>query len=204
MYVFADDTLGGFSCGFRYNSSRVEIDTIVIDDAAFPPGESAMVNATLLAGQRMFLIGGADLAPLAGMWGLWEGEHIADLVFDLDPATPDTVITIDSTFVPPAGLWRFAVWVNGQTTVLSISPEFQTGRIVIGAPPIPCGDLDGSGAIDVADALLLIYYVFAQGPPPIDVSGGDVDCDGKVNITDAVYLIAYIFSFGAPPCANCP
>lgn len=67
-----------------------------------------------------------------------------------------------------------------------------------------CGDVDGSGSIDISDPIYLLNYIFAVGPAPADDSGGDVDCDGHTTITDAVYMIYYIFSDGDVPCANCP
>ena len=66
-----------------------------------------------------------------------------------------------------------------------------------------CGDMDGSGEINISDAVYLINYIFSHGPAPQDTRSGDIDCDGAVTIADAVYLINYIFSHGAAPCALC-
>ena len=66
-----------------------------------------------------------------------------------------------------------------------------------------CGDANGSGNINIADAVFLIAYIFAGGTPPGDCNYpngmGDASGDGKINISDAVYLIAYIFVGGATP-----
>lgn len=67
-----------------------------------------------------------------------------------------------------------------------------------------CGDADGSGAVTISDAVLLINYIFAGGPAPNPLLSGDADCSGSVTISDAVYLINYIFAGGAVPCASCP
>ncbi len=68
-----------------------------------------------------------------------------------------------------------------------------------------CGDFSGSNQIDITDAVYLVNYIFAGGPPPADPSGGDIDCSGRTDIGDAVYLINYIFVVGSPePCAACP
>jgi hypothetical protein len=76
---------------------------------------------------------------------------------------------------------------------------------LIGALPVACGwscgDINGSGAIDVGDAVRLIYYLFAGGPAPLDLSTGDVNQDGRLNIADAVYLINFVFLGGPAPCA---
>ena len=66
-----------------------------------------------------------------------------------------------------------------------------------------CGDADGSQSISISDAVYLINYIFAGGPPPNPVLAGDADCSHAVSISDAVYLINYIFAGGQAPCANC-
>lgn len=63
-----------------------------------------------------------------------------------------------------------------------------------------CGDADGSGAVDIDDAVFLIEYIFAGGPEPDPIESGEVDCSGSTDIDDVVYLISYIFSGGNAPC----
>ena len=65
-----------------------------------------------------------------------------------------------------------------------------------------CGDADGSGAIDISDAVYLIAYIFGGGPAPNPICHGDADGSAAVDISDAVYLIAYIFGGGPTP--HCP
>lgn len=67
-----------------------------------------------------------------------------------------------------------------------------------------CGDVDGSGSINISDAVYLLCYIFGECPPPLDDHSGDASCDGRTNITDCVYLIYYIFGGGQEPCASCP
>ncbi len=63
------------------------------------------------------------------------------------------------------------------------------------------GDANGDGAVDVADAVYLISYIFKSGTAPEPLENGDANCDGEVDIADAVYLITYIFKSGSPPCS---
>lgn len=63
-----------------------------------------------------------------------------------------------------------------------------------------CGNVNGSGGIDIDDIVYLIAYVFQGGPAPSPVSIGDVNCSGGVDIDDIVYLIAYVFQGGNAPC----
>ena len=71
-------------------------------------------------------------------------------------------------------------------------------------PEITCGDVDGSGEVNIGDAVYLINYIFAYGAAPVDPEGGDTNCDVSTNITDAVVLINYIFASGPAPCEACP
>jgi len=67
-----------------------------------------------------------------------------------------------------------------------------------------CGDADGSGQINIGDAVRLIAYIFAGGAAPVPLLAGDADCSLDINVADAVYLVEYIFAHGAAPCAGCP
>ena len=71
------------------------------------------------------------------------------------------------------------------------------------APDYLCGDADGEGTINIADAVYLISYIFSHGSAPSPLAAGDADCDGVITIADVVYLIGYIFSHGPAPCAGC-
>ncbi len=61
------------------------------------------------------------------------------------------------------------------------------------------GDANGDGAINIADAMYIINYLFTGGPAPDPLWVGDANCDGAVNIADAMYLINYLFAGGPPP-----
>ncbi len=69
-------------------------------------------------------------------------------------------------------------------------------------PGYICGDANANGAINVADAVFIVSYIFREGPAPVPFEAGDANCDGAVNVGDAVYIVNYIFREGPPPC--CP
>ncbi len=67
-----------------------------------------------------------------------------------------------------------------------------------------CGDADANGDVNISDAVYIIQWIFAGGPPPWPIVAGNANCDQATNISDAVYLISYVFAGGEAPCANCP
>lgn len=66
--------------------------------------------------------------------------------------------------------------------------------------PSSCGDVDGSGLVDIDDIVYLISYIFGGGPPPVPLESGDVDCTFAIDVDDVVYLIQYVFAGGYSPC----
>ncbi len=67
-----------------------------------------------------------------------------------------------------------------------------------------CGDVDGSGSINISDVVYFINYIFNDGPVPKDRFQGDFDCTGGGYIGDVVFLLNYLFNSGPEPCAGCP
>jgi hypothetical protein len=61
------------------------------------------------------------------------------------------------------------------------------------------GDANNDEAVDVADVVYLINYLFISGPPPVALPSGDVNCDRRIDISDVVYLINYLFIRGPAP-----
>lgn len=63
-----------------------------------------------------------------------------------------------------------------------------------------CGDVNNSGAVNIADITYLINWVYKAGPAPLCGNDcGDVDNSGTVNITDITYLINYLYKGGMGP-----
>jgi hypothetical protein len=90
-------------------------------------------------------------------------------------------------------------------SVLGQSIAGSSGTVTSGflsAPVMPNylpGDADGSGTVDIADAVFLISYIFRGGMYPVPLTRGDADCSKDVDISDAVFLIRYIFRGGSAP-----
>jgi uncharacterized repeat protein (TIGR03803 family) len=66
-------------------------------------------------------------------------------------------------------------------------------RIALSVP----GDVNGDGAVSVADVFSLIGYLFAGGAAP--EGSADVNGDGRTDVQDVFYLISFLFAGGLPP-----
>jgi M6 family metalloprotease-like protein len=53
------------------------------------------------------------------------------------------------------------------------------------------GDVNGSGTIDIVDALLTAKYYVGSNPENFNSTAADVNCDGVVNIVDALRIAQY-------------
>ncbi len=106
---------------------------------------------------------------------------------------------------------HFAVLFVGTNGVQSLT-NFQAqldkarawlcGHVYAGSPACAnclCGDANGTGAINISDAVYVINYIFGGGPAPNPICLGDANGTGSVNISDAVYIINFIFGGGPTP-----
>lgn len=65
-------------------------------------------------------------------------------------------------------------------------------------------DDDGSGEINISDAIYSLTYQFASGPVPGCLDAADTDDSGEINISDPLYNLAYQFADGPEPPAPFP
>ncbi|MCK4404078.1 MAG: hypothetical protein KAW02_03215 [candidate division Zixibacteria bacterium] len=68
-----------------------------------------------------------------------------------------------------------------------------------GAVPLPRGDCNSDGTIDIGDVVYLVNYLYKDGSAPDPLLAGDCNCDATVDLGDVVYLINYLFRQGSPP-----
>ncbi len=74
--------------------------------------------------------------------------------------------------------------------------------------PFP-GDVNATGAIDIADLTYIVDYMFVGGPAPVSDTDcpspnrADLDCNLGVDIADLTYMVDYMFGGGEAPCNPC-
>ena len=62
-----------------------------------------------------------------------------------------------------------------------------------------CGDVNGDGAVNIADVSRIIYVVFFGQTYAVPAPVGDANGDGVTNVADASYIITMIFFEGPDP-----
>jgi hypothetical protein len=75
-----------------------------------------------------------------------------------------------------------AVTENPKVNGISINPGSNNGTL---------GDVNGSGTIDIVDALLIAQYYVGLNPSNFNSSVADVNCSGGVDIVDALIVAQY-------------
>ena len=70
-----------------------------------------------------------------------------------------------------------------------------------GGPPLPRflrGDANASNAIDIADAIFTLSYLFAHGPVPSCLDAADANDSGGIDIADAITILSHLFAQAGP------
>lgn len=67
------------------------------------------------------------------------------------------------------------------------------------APIFQRGDLNEDGAMDIADGVNMLAYLFTGGAAPGCFDAADTNDDGTLNIADPIMILEYLFTGGAPP-----
>ncbi len=211
FYVYNDYPIGGFSLGFRNTGKHVhwgkgwEVDA----NSSIPVAARPFKTPTDLSADRdTVLIGWTDPTahnPIPATLGN-RAVIVGSLYVVVEATSPDT-FRIDSTFVLPAGPF-ILIAILSPSANKRLTPRYVPAEVHIvpecfGNPGFLCGDANSDSSVDIADAVYLIQYIFADGPAPNPLEAGDANCDSEIDIADAVYLIQYIFANGPTPCEEC-
>jgi hypothetical protein len=55
------------------------------------------------------------------------------------------------------------------------------------------GDTNADSAIDIADAVFTLSYLFGDGPQPTCLDAADANDDGKINLADCISILNYLY-----------
>ena len=101
---------------------------------------------------------------------------------------------------------RYASWSERPKTLLR-QPCLRVAIVValLAGPPrlvamdFERGDSNADGAVNIADAIYLLNYLYQDGPTPTCLDTADVNDDGTVDIADAVYGLSMLKGGGPLP-----
>jgi hypothetical protein len=74
------------------------------------------------------------------------------------------------------------------------------------SPAFRRGDTNADSALDIADAIFTLSYLFASGTAPTCLDAADSNDDGEINVADAIFVLQYLFAGGLaipPPYPEC-
>ncbi len=146
---------------------------------------------------------------------VWRSNLPAGPVTAQTAALKESGPTVASIDLPLDGLRPGAnvIAASVHTAALGSSAfDFQAVLVpaFAGGSPVRCGgatgdfirgDVQGDGSVDLADAVRLLFVLFAGGDPLACPDAADVDDDGRLRLADAVALLGALFQGGAPPAA---
>ncbi|MFH2055508.1 MAG: FG-GAP-like repeat-containing protein [bacterium] len=200
ILIDCDSAVAGFTIALVCGDERLRWSSMSFDGSLFNGAFSIGYQIDSVA--NTILLGWVDFSGINQV-DAPEGL-LATLYLEAVEGLPvGTEVDLDTTTVGPAGRVTLSLLFGGVAT--SWYPSYlDCGTADISFIYPDCGDADGSGFVNITDAVHLIAYVFFDGPAPAPLEAGDADCDSETSITDAVYLIQYIFTGGPAPCADCP
>ncbi len=199
LSVAASGPVQGFSFSFLAPDDRLTPQEVLLGSALAALNGGA--GPALLSVQLYTDPGGTGIAcgtvfDLFGIDTLGLGTHPAlDMVWTIDPSavSPTTGVEFcDCLGTPPI---PSVIVVGGFTIIPTLVPSTVT---IASTPPFKRGDSNASGAIDIADAIYAINYLFLSGPS-VCPDAMDANHDGAVDLADALYLLLYINSLGPAP-----
>jgi hypothetical protein len=175
----------------------------VINTAPEPPSTPLLIVPSGAPGEPVY-----DLTPTF-TWHSIDPDPFDFILYKLEVAADSNFVflrTFDSLtsdeFEFPDSLgfnkrywWRVTSFNPGGLTFgASLSNSFYTWML---------GDVNHTQSVTVQDLVILVSYLFNNGPTPTPLFVGDINGNCSVTIIDLVYLVQYLFNGGSAPKIGC-
>jgi hypothetical protein len=134
-------------------------------------------------GSRMFSVMVLDVPYSSAE----HGTEWLKLTYEATAETPMTTClrTLSSTDYDPD---------QGARGLGGISTRLHCVPVLILAPvAFLRGDSDGSGGLDIADAIAILDHAFGGGQAPRCMDAADADDDGRLSLGDAISILQWLF-----------
>ncbi|HVR75848.1 MAG TPA: PKD domain-containing protein [Planctomycetota bacterium] len=143
---------------------------------------------------RQYLSPGTDQTLVNWIFGVSPGapqgvRTRVDLVNDRSLSPVFNIFIVDNHSRSPA--------LTGANVEVLLLEKPHPGRFVR-------GDVDSNGAVNITDAIHILSFLFAGGPPPVCMDAGDIQDTGNLDISAPISLLTYMFLGGPPPAVPFP
>ncbi len=164
------------------------------EKAGWRGSQSKYIKATTMAGLKS--AGGYTTLSYTGTDSATGYNSQCDFVLLIE-GTGDYILCKDkwSQFYPSYGtgdqVWLPLQW-NGDTPSVAWTDQWVPNTLVPSPTPAGVlGDVNGNGAIDISDALLVAQYYVGITPAVFIPANADVNRDGAITIVDALRIAQY-------------
>ncbi|MCA8961618.1 MAG: PKD domain-containing protein [Planctomycetes bacterium] len=203
--VIITNTVGmqGYQLAVRYDHAITPITDVNLDDSASPSPDFVALSLHPL-GAASYLTLGVVLETQLPLTGLTIPPGTGQLLATLDYVIPiGTSVGTTSPVYPENGLGSPPINnIFSAETGTSVLPFLLGGSLTVTSIPTTTflrGDATGSGAIDIADAVFILSFLFSGGATPSCADAADANDTGAIDVADAIYLLSYLFADGAVP-----
>ncbi len=120
--------------------------------------------------------------------------------FKITTPSGDTIVTLQNDQRDQSFLFT----VNDTPKTIVFDPDYW----ILSADTLKpytyvAGDADRNAAVNLADIIYLVNFIYKGGHPPVPLARGDVNANCAVNLGDIIYLVNSIFKGGPTPQLGC-
>jgi hypothetical protein len=117
-------------------------------------------------------------------------------VHDLGDAKDDPECDWDNAAYPDRCMneeWWGLVGISADPAERRLRPGYHLMQSALNPRTFVRGDANCDGAVDIADAIYALRYLFTQGPSPACLDTADANDDAQIDISDAVKTLLVLF-----------
>ncbi len=171
------------------NSSGVGDEAISVDPQSGGIGPDTPAQpqggVELFAGRDYTFTTGVTHPEGGAMQLLWDFGDDSPAVWS-DPVNSGETADATHTWLNPG---TFSVKVQAKDAAENLSAWSEPLEVTVAL----WGEVNGDEAVNIADAVFLLSYLFADGAPPALLWTADLNEDASVNIADVVTILTYLF-----------
>jgi hypothetical protein len=197
--VFAGEGADGQQGIYRWDGASV---TAVVDVNTLVPGEEEPFTA--------FVFNWSPPSASHGNVASWaRGPGDREGIYLAEPGSLRTVIDTTGTIHGKAvkALTMGPQGLAGNTLAFQVRFTDDTYAVCLATSvAFRRGDANTDGAVDIADAIFSLMYLFGSGSSPTCLDAADANDDGTVDTADSVMILMHLFAGAGDvpePCGRC-